>query len=922
MHVIELTKKFVKFYAAVHPGRVPYAWQKRLLAFIVREGRWPDTIAAPTGAGKTSVLYVHVFLNAMVAGGQVPARIPRRLVLSVDRRALVDSQFDEAERLAQVLTTADDGILQDVRIGLEARAADGPVTEESFLVRASIRGGSHDERTEGRTSWRLQPTACAILCMTPDMFGSRLLFRGYGASNAARPVEAGLLAYDTVLIVDEAHLNRQLVKTARRIEQLERLAEVGVGRPVLQVVETTATPDEVDGLAVIGVESSDFDDDEELDRRLCRPKPVRVVDIEHALTDKRSVEIAVAECFALRAESFDGTVGCIVNSVDAAVRITAALKAYEPTALVRTFVGRMRPVDRSAAMEQFPELFGRSDGASDAEARETPAPRLDFLVATQTMEVGVDADFVGLVTELAPATALAQRAGRVNRRGLRNEGRIVVLAPRIGQKIGIYEPGDLTQAREWLDQLDYDGLVVAKVKNPPGASPRRVLWQRLEEWDAEYFAATDEVMAAEDGVEGSTSLELYLSDDLEADFDASLVVRGGLPKDDSLAERVLEAMPVRDGERFPVSVGILRDAVQAFAGEDRHRHPRMFRLVRNDSGALRVRIGTARDIVPGDTIIVDAHAPLFREGVPVREGSETVKPVDSASEGAFNAVTVISLEADRREWLALADEYTAILSEDEESARTFVRERIQPRFRDSVDPVLRAISESDSIDLLVGDGDAPTEIAIVASDADEVELDEERRQRSTSRGGGRVPLADHQREVGRRASSLAGAHGLEEYVAVALHQAGLLHDEGKRDGRFQTELGAKNGVILAKSGRRPSRRLRAALGLTGWRHEQRSAAHVWAVRDTIENADAELVTRLVGTSHGHGRGAFRDDAATLLPSSERADPALWQAAVDLFDAGEWEALIERTHRRYGYWGVAYLEAILRVADMTTSAEGK
>ena len=42
-----------------------------------------------------------------------------------------------------------------------------------------------------------------------------------------------------------------------------------------------------------------------------------------------------------------------------------------------------------------------------------------MIVATQSLEVGVDLDLAGIVTELAAGSALAQRAGRANRRGLR-----------------------------------------------------------------------------------------------------------------------------------------------------------------------------------------------------------------------------------------------------------------------------------------------------------------------------------------------------------------------------------------------------------------------------------------------------------------------------------------------------------------------
>ena len=89
-----------------------------------------------------------------------------------------------------------------------------------------------------------------------------------------------------------------------------------------------------------------------------------------------------------------------------------------------------------------------------------------------------------------------------------------------------------------------------------------------------------------------------------------------------------------------------------------------------------------------------------------------------------------------------------------------------------------------------------------------------------------------------------------------------------------------------------------------------------------EPGERELVTRLVGTTHGHGLNSFLHGSETLLPPNEPVSRELRTAAAELFDFGEWESVVERTQRRFGLWGIAYLEAILRAADVQISAEGK
>ena len=237
-----LTARFEEFVAVVHPSgddqpvRKPYQWQIRLMLYVAGHGHWPQGIGAPTASGKTCVIDIHVFLNAMAGlvsaegsaesqklAGVPLQRIPRRLALTVNRRSLVDDQFDEASALQKRIQAEnnENDKLDIYRKGLDLRSAinDGlqPESPSPRMIAVELRGGVSPDR-----EWRYYPQTCAVICATPDMFGSRLLFRGYGTSRTMRSMEAGLLAYDTVLIVDEAHLSRQLLKTA--LATVEHLA--------------------------------------------------------------------------------------------------------------------------------------------------------------------------------------------------------------------------------------------------------------------------------------------------------------------------------------------------------------------------------------------------------------------------------------------------------------------------------------------------------------------------------------------------------------------------------------------------------------------------------------------------------------------------------------------------------------------------
>ena len=191
---------FGDFFEAVHgAGRRPFAWQEDLLRHLVNTETWPEQIVAPTGAGKSSVVEIHVFAVALFAVGAAK-RVPRRLAVVVNRRALTDSHAARAARIRCLLeeAPADDSILSRVRdalVGLRVCEAE----DRAPLVTATMRGAAATDR-----AWLNAPEACAVLCMTPAMWASSLLFRSYGASQLARPRLAGMLALDATVVVERS----------------------------------------------------------------------------------------------------------------------------------------------------------------------------------------------------------------------------------------------------------------------------------------------------------------------------------------------------------------------------------------------------------------------------------------------------------------------------------------------------------------------------------------------------------------------------------------------------------------------------------------------------------------------------------------------------------------------------------------------
>lgn len=544
-------KDFGSFFSAVHDGAQPYSWQQAVLEKLVASGDWPSLISAPTGSGKSAVIDIHVFARALAI--QDGKKLPRRLALVVGRRALVDSQAEQATQLQRLLSTpGDSAILREVA-DLLMRDDYGYGKPLGVSV---IRGGITPDR-----GWIDHPTLTQILCMTPDMFGSRLLHRGYGEAVRARPRSAGLLGFDTVAVIDEAHLNVQLTHTARRVGEIVSKSKLVETVPALQVVELTATPQTQTSSSVEVTEESldaNSSSDQLLGQRLRAPKTLRLHSLKTWPLPKsgkvrQSGIVEICEVVKeLRART-RGTVGVILNRVADAVSVQQALSKDGFNSVLR--VGPMRRLSSIEVEAKHPTLL-------------TPEgdPKVDFLVATQTIEVGVDLDLHGMLTEIASASALIQRVGRLNRRGLLDECEVVVIGPENNTNVESAHPyvsQEITEAHEWLSRIAAEGadLSPSSISSTkvPRSHQRRLTYQRLELADIELLAHTSETLFVE------PELEFWLNDDLGNKDQSIGVIGRKLPIDESFALSLLKETPPQTHEIYPATFARVRTALSKAA---------------------------------------------------------------------------------------------------------------------------------------------------------------------------------------------------------------------------------------------------------------------------------------------------------------------------------------------------------------------
>jgi CRISPR-associated endonuclease/helicase Cas3 len=630
-------------------------------------------------------------------------------------------------------------------------------------------------------------------------------------------------------------------------------------------------------------------------------------------------------------------------------------------------IGPARPVDRDETVTSLDPI--RTRIWKDGEKRVLEKSLI--VIATQCIEAGVDIDLDALITEIAPLDSLRQRFGRLNRSGRD----VVSYAAIVAAKSDISPRADdpvygKASKRTWELMID-----VAK----------RDKRSHVIEFGLNHFSVSmdEEALSPKEDapilLPAHVDLVSQTSPIPAADPDIALYLHGASRQPDSITviwradvnpawasrdnavwgqdvTRLLTLVPPRSLEAIELPLWVVRrwlerrrrsaaDVADISGKESEHeeegrRRQRVFRWKGNDERSTWIN---PSDLRPGDTIVVPASyggADRFGwnpsyEGHVIDAGRKAAEPFAGRRFAVRLAPGLLGSVPDD----TLADALASGVSGRWQDVRAAVLSLGLPEnIRNdlaALDGARRKGSVSAYIDLYGFDDRRPRGVVFVAPfGIKHPERDDPAKDglgnateddASGSIVGFPLTLQQHARDVALKAEVFAKAAGLPADRVADLKLAGLLHDEGKRDFRFQAWLhfGDPLGFdeddhkdILAKSARMlpPSAREKAGLP-DRWRHEALSVRLARAQECLLHANDPDLVLWLIGSHHGYGRPFFPHQD----PKEKAPDVGPQSLAFD-WNGFDWPAIFECAKARYGVWELARMETIIRLADHRASED--
>jgi CRISPR-associated endonuclease/helicase Cas3 len=428
------SQEFLKFFQAA-TGHAPYKWQQ----LIANEGL-PDVLPVPTGLGKTE--------GAALAWAWAlkERREPRHLVYCLPMRSLVTQTVQRLKKYFDALRET---------------------KREIDVAVYQLMGGAMDEE------WVRWPEKPWVLVGTQDQLLSRALNRGYAMSRFEWPVHFGLLNNDCRWIIDEVQLMGSGLWTTSQLDWMREKRfpslkpclttwmSATVGTSFLTTTDRTqddlgeASKEQVKFEEVL---KTSLDSDQRLQWWRAAKRPVEWWQPAAAsgktggkkkTAAKQAPVTPEAIAKAVQATHQAGTLSLVIcNTVDMARAVFGALSSVDHKVLLTS---RFRREDRARHEERL--LQFDDDRKAGKLGRDHPGL---ICVSTQVVEAGVDISAHHLWTELAPWPSMLQRLGRLNRKGDDQEARAWVWetpkeAGEQGDRVGPYEVADIEGAKKLVD---------------------------------------------------------------------------------------------------------------------------------------------------------------------------------------------------------------------------------------------------------------------------------------------------------------------------------------------------------------------------------------------------------------------------------------------------------------------------------------
>jgi CRISPR-associated endonuclease/helicase Cas3 len=955
---------FGRFYEALHRVR-PFPWQQALLERIWEGGHWPKVIDLPTGAGKTSC--IDIALYGMAAG----RADWRRIFFVVDRRIIVSDVAERARKIEARLREPKEEILHEVATAL--RMMGGGMG----LGVCEMRGGVYQDK-----SWVSNPLQPMIIASTVDQVGSRLLFRGYGVSERTAPIHAAMVACDSLILLDEAHCSRAFGQTLKAVQRYQgwRAEAVGSG---LRVVEMTATPSvEVEENERFRLTAADESEAETpaLARRLRSAKPTKLRLVKKgkdsiitALADeavelgKRGVTGVIVNRVKTARDVFEEL--CKREGPDSVLLLIGRMRPLDATAVhealrpIHTGSNREKAsvryvvstqclevgadldfdglVTECASIDALQQRFGRLDRAgrlqgsaqgrilcaeADAESKDDDPIYGDRLKKTWKW-LGEIARDEGVDFGLRPSCDLPNVAERLSQLSVETQREL----RRIGEEACILLPAHLDALSQTAPQPHVDPDVSVFLHGPvDGKADVQVIW-RVEVGLAEVEARIESLSSSDESAGNQVRDKQWLEKLIRA---FALCPPSSV---EALPARIWDVRAWLRDEAFDAPDADIEGLEIELREERRPKRsiwPPVLRWRGKESGLVR----DPGEIRPGDTVIVDVSRTdnlsrlgyIPNTGLVMGEGKVLAvrdygdRAAEKKGEPRRRFVEELIPEAGGELARTLLSRFR-----NEDADLKFMKEEIkalppEAAGADGVAWLREAVETASRVDryfggyLLRGPRKRQTsredwQAAFEEDDGDDIWS-----------FGSTQSLRGHTELVKRHAGNLASK--LAPHFANVYRQAAEWHDVGKADMRFQTML--CNGDRL-KAEMLPEAQLLAKSEFRGYergdlpagfRHEM--ASMEFAAEFGQFEEERELALHLIASHHGHARPFAPYIADVEAREIHYAGHTLRQGGsertVELgLGCGErfWEL-----QRRFGWWGVAYLESIFRLADWRASRE--